>query len=198
MNFFFLLITSLIFSLSVFSQQKNYNEEISSEYPTFRYVGASYSTIFGSMAIWQGLTVLNKDKPKTHDHLAIATIAIGSGRLYDGVRGLFVMEKGERMAKLGEIKTKSELENVSSHAYRMRLYRSFLIASNSILFFKLYSKGDKEYKPYIYPAVIMGGISVFNLIRLSPEEKVHKASKDFDVAILPVNKGTAVQLSFTF
>lgn len=190
----FILILVLTWGLAAQAQTSPemtaVNQNIAKEYPLFRQVGAAYSTIFGTMAIWQGVVILNKDKPDHDDFLATATVVVGSIRLVDGSVGLFRESEAEKLAKKNEIQDRQTLERLARDAYKLRLIRSGLIAANSVLFLSLYGRGDEDYKTLIYPGVIMGVIATFNLFRPTPEEKAF--------GVMPMKDGGALVFRYIF
>lgn len=197
------LILSFILTHAAWAQWNQVNQDISKDYPSFRYVGASYSTLFGTMAIWQGSHVLTLDKPKNHDVLAIATIGIGVGRLTDGIIHLFKPVKAEKLANQSMIQDEKTLKKLATRGRYARMARSSLIYANSALLLALYSKGDKDYKTFIYPGLIMGAVATFNLIRKSPEEKAYyryrqDALTEFGIDLIPLKDGgiLVTQLNF--
>lgn len=192
MKFFILvlLFTSTLAQAQNSPEMTAINHNIAKEYPFFRHVGATYSTLFGAMAIWQGGIILNKEKPESDNFLATATVLVGSLRFIDGSVALFSPGKAERMAKNNEIKDRAMLQKLANDAYKIRFIRSGLIAANSALFLALYAKGDEDYKMLIYPGVIMGLVATLNLIRPTPEERV------FD--LMPVKNGGALVFNYYF
>lgn len=189
------LVLSLLFSIGVCAQTSPeftaINQNIAKEYPLFRQIGATYSTLFGAMAIWQGAVILDKDKPGNDHFLAATTVVVGTMRLVDGSIGLFRPGEAEIMAKNNEIKDSVTLKRLAGEARTVRIIRSSLIAANSVLFLALNSKGDEDYKMLIYPGVIMGVISIVNLFRYTPEEKA-----SFDLA--PTKNGGALVFNYAF
>jgi hypothetical protein len=176
------------------------NQEIQKLYPETRMITSLYSIIFGSMAIWQGSRELSLDKPKSHDHLGIMTVAIGSARLIDGSIGMFRPYEAERLANENKITDQQTLERLASQGMYSRILRSSLIAANSFTFLSLYSKGDKEYRPLIYPGIIMAIISTGNLLNPSPEEKAWRKYKQSTITynIYPEPKGFLGSISYNF
>lgn len=198
MKYFLICLTFLV--TSAFAQNlDSTNKAIADEYPTFRQLGATYSTLFGAMAIWQGGLILGKDKPGNDNFLATATVVVGSMRLVDGSVGLFRQSEAERMANKNEIQDTETLQRLARDSFYIRIIRSSLIAANSALFLALYSKGDDDYKMLVYPGVIMGVIATFNLFRLTPEEKAAKGedTKSF-VELAPVKNGGALVFTYKF
>ncbi len=186
-------------TLSCLANFEKANSEIRQDYPSFRYVGATYSTLFGAMAMWRGYDVLAEDKPKSDDSLAWATMGVGIIRFMDGTIGMFRMGEAEKMAKNNQIQDKETLKRLADNAFISRILRSSLIAANSVTFLGLYFKDDPDYKVLVYPGVIMGVISIFNMFRLSPEEKVYQGMKDnlsFDM--VPIRDGAMANMTFTF
>jgi hypothetical protein len=197
-NLTFLILA--FFCLKSFATIQESNQEIQKLYPETRIVTSLYSIIFGSMAIWQGSRELSLDKPQTHDHLGIMTVAIGSARLIDGSIGMFRPYEAERLANNNKITDQETLERLSKQGMYSRILRSSLIAGNSFTFLSLYSKGDKEYRPLIYPGIIMAIISTGNLLNLSPEEKAWKKYQKSNLSynIFPDPKGFIGSISYHF
>lgn len=191
--FLFLLFCGEV-SAQTNAEYDSINQNIANEYPFFRRVGATYSTIFGGMAIWQGGTILNNDKPGHDNFLAAATILVGGVRLADGAVHLFRQGEAERMANNNQIKDRATLKRLADDSFKIRLIRSGLIYANSTTFLALFATGDDDYKMLIYPGMIMGVIATVNLFRKTPEEKVFANS----ISMVPVKNGGALVYNFTF
>ena len=196
----FALLIIILNSLMSYANVTESNQEIQKHYPETRMVTSLYSIIFGGMAIWQGSRELSLDKPQDHDRLGILTIAIGSARLIDGSIGLFRPYEAEQLANENKISDQKTLERLANQGMYSRILRSSLIAGNSFTFLSLYAKGDKEYRPLIYPGIIMAIISTANLLNPSPEEKAWKKHKQSNLTydFSPYAKGFLGSISFHF
>lgn len=176
------------------------NESINQSYPKTRYATSIYSVLFGAMAIWKGSDELNRDKPASHDTLGTISVLVGLTRMTDGTIGLFRPNEAEKLARDHKIQDQETLERLARNGMYTRIMRSSLIAINSVTFLSLYNKKDPEYKPLIFPGVIMGIISIANLINKSPEEKALKKmnNSDYTFDFVPKKEGGMAIISWNF
>lgn len=195
----FFVIILLFWSFCGSASNEDLNQVMQNGYPKTRYITSTYSLLFGTMAIWKGLTFVERQTNSNITHLGEASILIGSLRIIDGLKGIIWPYEAEVLHASDKLNNSETLARVSNRSLKWRVYRSSLIAANSALFFALYFSREPTTEVLIYPATIMGAVSILNLTHLSPEEEAYRRIKNkIRVHLFPTQGGGVMTASLNF